>query len=82
MSRPGAKAGGGRYEREATTLLRATGARVVLLLVVSGHKGDGFEAQFATETQEEAARENARLPAVLRDLADRIEAGEPPAETG
>lgn len=61
--------GGGKYDTETTALREATGAGTVVTIVLDGRLGEGFEVQSASPTF--AYRE---LPALLRGLADSIEA--------
>jgi hypothetical protein len=59
--------GPGKYDNLATYVREQTGAQAVVLIVVGGHKGAGFCVQCRDDT-------SVRLPALLRSLADGIEA--------
>ena len=59
--------GPGVYDEEATMARESTHAQAVALIVIRGDKGSGFACQ-----ADEAAVLD--LPAVLRSLADQIEA--------
>jgi hypothetical protein len=58
--------GAGKYNDEATIVRAITGGGVILI-VVDGCKGNGFSAQLTIGDQ-------LRIPAMLRDIADGIEA--------
>ena len=60
--------GPGKYDNEATAAREATGAAGVLLIVIGGERGNGFSCQ---ATQFDIVL---RLPALLRTVADQIEA--------
>lgn len=59
--------GAGRYDEAATAAREATKAEGVLLIVLGGEKGSGFSAQIPPEAIE-------KIPALLRHMADEIEA--------
>ena len=59
--------GPGVYDDEATQARESTHAQAVALIVVRGDRGSGFSCQ----AQEDVILD---LPAVLRSLADQIEA--------
>jgi len=59
--------GPGVYDDEATQVRESMNAQAVALIVVRGDKGSGFSCQ----AQEDVILD---LPAVLRSLADQIEA--------
>lgn len=69
--------GPGKYDEWATAVLKETHAQGVILIVKSGIFGDGFSAQLSP-------LDVLKIPAVLRDVADMIEAdfkenmGQPP----
>lgn len=58
--------GPGKYDPETTAARLSTEAIGVALLVFGGRHGDGFSVQVPAEIL-------FRLPAFLRDMADRIE---------
>lgn len=59
--------GPGKYDELCTLVREKAGARAAIVIVVDGDKGTGFSAQ-GTEVVV------TKLPAVLRILADKIEA--------
>lgn len=59
--------GPGKYDDVATLAREATGAESVVVMVSGGTRGNGFSVQ----TFDPAF--HARLPALLRRMADRIE---------
>ena len=59
--------GPGVYDDEATQVRESTSAKGVVLIVVGGDRGSGFSCQ----AQEDVILD---LPAVLRSLADQVEA--------
>ena len=59
--------GPGVYDAEATAARESTNAQAVVLIVVRGDKGSGFSCQALEDVILD-------LPAVLRSLADQIEA--------
>jgi len=63
-------AGAGKYDDAATAAREATKAEGVLLIVLGGDKGSGFSAQIPPEIV-------ARVPALLRHIANEIEAAPP-----
>lgn len=62
--------GPGRYDDEATTVMKATEASGVILIVIGGNKGEGFACQATLEV-------TLSLPKMLRSIADQIEADIP-----
>jgi hypothetical protein len=67
--------GPGKYDDYATHVREQTKAQGVLLVVLGGTRGHGFEFQFAVEPSPAAKYEMMRMQvAVLRDVADQIEA--------
>ena len=64
--------GGGKYDPELGAALEATGAAVVLLVVIGGDRGDGF-AVAVNEARLPAACVRAEIPSLLRALAEGIE---------
>lgn len=60
-------AGGGKYTEITAEIRQRTGAGGVILIVLDGEKGFGFEVQVDAEYL-------MKLPAVLRTMADDIEA--------
>lgn len=60
--------GPGKYDHEATLVREGVGARTVLLAVIGGSRGSGFSLQT------ESPGDLVTLPAVLRQIADQIEA--------
>lgn len=65
--------GPGKYDEVCTAARLATLADAVVLIVIDGDKGSGFSVQSVT-TRSVAI--TARLPALLRSVADKIEASE------
>lgn len=63
--------GPGKYDKITTTVMLALEAKAVVLIVIGGPKGNGFEVQ--TTNSEFGQRLNQVLPAMLRDMADQIE---------
>jgi hypothetical protein len=61
--------GPGKYDAACTAAREATGARGVILIVFGGKLGDGFSAQL-----ELPVAALVKIPAVLRTVADSIEA--------
>jgi hypothetical protein len=59
--------GPGRYDDIATAVQAQTQARGVILIVVSGNRGEGFECHATMEVTQ-------ALPKMLRHIADQIEA--------
>lgn len=59
--------GPGRYDDEATWVRERAKASGVILIVIGGDRGEGFAAQATPEV-------TLRLPAMLRTIADQIEA--------
>lgn len=60
--------GAGKYDDLATTARQSANARGVIVIVFEGDKGNGFSVQTAD------LQLVARVPAILRDVADGIEA--------
>lgn len=60
----------GKYDDICTEARLACRARGVLLLVYDGQHGNGFSAQIPPEMVD-------RIPAVLREVADKIEKTNP-----
>lgn len=58
--------GPGKYDSLTTSIREMTGAQGVVLIVMGGHKGHGFSVQASPQM-------TARLPALLRTMADQIE---------
>lgn len=67
--------GAGKYDQLCTYVREQAGAQGALLLVLGGTKGPGFSLQADLVT-------TLRLPAILRDLADQIEADGGPLRAG
>ncbi len=59
--------GGGKYDKEATDARAACAAEGVMLIVLNGKDGSGFSVQLPPHAV-------ARIPVVLRQMADQIEA--------
>jgi len=59
--------GPGKYDAEVTLVREATHAQGVLLLVFRGDRGTGFSAQLPFDM-------TIAMPALLRDMAQQIEA--------
>jgi hypothetical protein len=58
--------GPGLYNAVATAVRQMTGAKGVILIVVAGELGDGFEVQLPPESVH-------RMPRCLREIADKME---------
>jgi hypothetical protein len=58
--------GPGKYDDIATMVQAKTQARGVILIVIGGNRGEGFECHATLEV-------TAKLPDLLRTLADQIE---------
>jgi len=65
--------GPGKYDAEATRVRKDTRARGVILIVVSGHRGDGFEVQFEVPPGVDAKSVEDAVPGFLREMADELE---------
>ena len=65
-------AGPGKYDDACTEARLVTAARAVVLIVIDGEEGSGFSVQSAL-----GADLTAQLPALLRQVADEIEAALP-----
>jgi hypothetical protein len=62
--------GPGRYDDQATMVQKATNASGVIVIVIGGDKGEGFACQTTLPVL-------LNLPAMLRSIADQIEADIP-----
>ena len=62
--------GPGKYDAEATMVREATNAQGVVVIVVGGDRGEGFSCQASLPI-------TLGLPAMLRSMADQIEADTP-----
>jgi hypothetical protein len=58
--------GPGIYDEVCTRVREETGATGIILVVFSGKEGNGFSCQASLEI-------TLRLPAILREVADKIE---------
>jgi hypothetical protein len=58
--------GPGKYDEACTRVREETGAKGIILIVFGGQHGNGFSCQAPYDIQ-------IRLPAILRDVADKIE---------
>ncbi len=65
--------GPGKYDEVASMAMQLTQARGVVLIVIDGSRGEGFEVQ----THD--AKLLAAMPAILRHMADVIEKGGDPS---
>lgn len=61
-------AGPGRYTAECARARIQAQAETAILLIINGRLGDGFEVQTTNHEMQSA------LPALLRSMADQIEA--------
>jgi hypothetical protein len=59
--------GPGKYDHECEFLLKLLQARAIILAVVDGNRGSGFEVSTNDQKFERV------LPALLREMADEIE---------
>lgn len=67
--------GPGKYDDLATYVREQAKAEGVLLVVLGGNRGHGFELQFAIENTDEGRfRAMCMQIKLLRDVADQIEA--------
>jgi hypothetical protein len=62
--------GPGRYNEVCTYVRKRVRAKGVILIVFEGNKGQGFEVQAPLDVV-------MKLPALLRDVANQIEASGP-----
>ena len=62
--------GPGRYNEVCNDVRKRTRAKGVILIVMEGDKGEGFEVQASLDIL-------VKLPKLLRDVADQIEADGP-----
>ena len=58
--------GPGKYDAAATMAREITRAKGVVLIVLEGYAGHGFDVQIPPNLSKQ-------LPALLRDMADKIE---------
>jgi len=58
--------GPGKYDKEATTIRKATNADGVVLIIIGGNKGDGFSCQASLEV-------HLTLPEILKNVANQVE---------
>lgn len=69
--------GPGKYDKLAERCITEADAEAVVLIVFSGNKGSGMSASVKLVPEFEVAMRNleviARLPGVLRNVADHIE---------
>lgn len=63
--------GAGKYDALCTAVRESVEAVAGILIVLDGNKGDGFSCQTRS------LRITDKLPAILRDVADQIEATKP-----
>ena len=66
-----AQLGGGKYDSELGEVMRSAHAKIVLLVVLGGDRGDGFT--MAVEETLNAGVVIAEVPSILRAIADSIE---------
>ncbi len=59
--------GSGRYGELCTEIRQRTKAAGVILIVIAGEKGEGFECQLPAGIAPQ-------MPRILREMADKIEA--------
>jgi predicted TIM-barrel fold metal-dependent hydrolase len=59
--------GPGKYDEEATMVMESTKAHGVIVIVIGGDRGPGFAIQATLDV-------TMALPAMLRDIANQIEA--------
>lgn len=65
----------GRYDDQAIRVFKETAADAVVVFVLNGKRGHGFSCSVKPELN---ARFSAELPALLRSMADGIEAAPGP----
>ena len=66
--------GGGRYGKLCERIAGSLGAEVVAVLVINGKRGNGFSVAVQSDWDVTGTPEAlAKLPAVLRQMADGIE---------
>lgn len=63
--------GPGKYDEEATAALLATRAKGIILVVIGGHSGQGFEVQLTQELMD--SKTVSRVVEAIRSVADEIE---------
>jgi hypothetical protein len=68
----------GRYDTVVDGVLQQTAAEAVILVVLGGNKGSGFTLSCKAQVVEKV---HARLPMMLREIADSIERGAQPDVT-
>ena len=66
-----AELGGGKYDYELSEVMGSARAKVVLLVVLGGNRGDGFT--MAVDETLYAGAVIAEVPSILRAIADSIE---------
>lgn len=62
--------GPGRYDDLTTYVREHAAAEAVLVIVLGGRHGSGFSVQALAEHAEQV---QTRIPAILRDIAEKIE---------
>jgi len=65
--------GPGKYDQATSVCLHWLEAKAVILIVIGGNKGSGFEVQVAGDNEAAAQKLNLALPAMLREMAEQIE---------
>lgn len=63
----GVMIGPGKYDQLCTSVRVQSQAKTAIILIINGNKGSGFSMQTSDPREEE------RLPAILRTMADQIE---------
>ena len=61
----------GNYDDECERQLVETGAELVVLIVINGNKGSGFSVSGRQEVRDSKLP---RLPIILRDMANQVDA--------
>jgi len=66
--------GPGKYDAECSAVQKSTGADVCLVIVLGGNRGSGFSAAFVAHDPTRPPPALLKVPQLLRDVADQIEA--------
>jgi hypothetical protein len=67
-------AGPGKYDDLTTLVRNASDALAVVVIVAGGNRGSGFDVQVAGVTPEEGAEVTRKLAALMRTVAEQMEA--------
>lgn len=64
---------GGKYDDLATYVREATGAEVVMVVVIGGTRGSGYAQQMLAASAEDGAETAERIADTLRKIATKVE---------